>query len=156
MSKWAWFCVLAVSLVACGKSSPPAVELSDGNMLTANSWHGEYIFVNYWAEWCEPCREEIPELNKLVQGFPPEKVLGINFDQPEPVELSQQISRMGIAFPVVMSGAPSWLVHERPSSLPATYIFNTKGELVKQVMGPQTAATLLYLKQQHVAQSGGN
>lgn len=149
MGKWA----IAIALLAISgcEQKVAQVELNDGNVITAKTWRNDYIIVNYWAEWCEPCREEIPELNKLVQGFPPERVLGINYDQPEFVELSQQISRMGIEFPVVIKGGVSWLAHERPTTLPATFIFSPKGELVKVFQGPQTAATLLYHKQQHLS-----
>lgn len=141
----------AVCLLTACDQPKIHVELSDGNSLTPETWASDYVILNYWAEWCEPCREEIPELNKLVQGFPPERVLGINYDQPETVELTKQIARMGIAFPVVLKGNPSWLAHERPSTLPATYLFAPNGELVKVFQGPQTAATLLYHKQQHLS-----
>lgn len=149
MRKWA-IALTVVALAGCGEKVAQ-VELNDGNIITPRSWDKDYVIVNYWAEWCEPCREEIPELNKLVQGFPPERVLGINFDQPDTVELGHQIARMGINFPVVVQGSLSWLPHERPTALPATYLFGPQGQLVKVFQGPQTAATLLYHKQQHLS-----
>ena len=41
------------------------VALADGGQVPFDHWQGRWLIINYWAEWCAPCRKEIPELNLL-------------------------------------------------------------------------------------------
>ena len=63
---------------------------------------GEWMIVNFWAQWCKPCREEIPELNRLSVLLESNKiqVLGINYDGIEGAELESAIKRLAIRFAV--------------------------------------------------------
>jgi thiol-disulfide isomerase/thioredoxin len=63
-------------LVSCGQSPEPDEPAS-----SAQQYRGRWIVLNYWAEWCKPCREEIPELNQLSRELADRvAVLGINYD----------------------------------------------------------------------------
>ena len=53
-------------------------EKSDGTVLQWESLRGHWVLVNYWAEWCKPCLEEIPELNSIDTASAV-VVLGVNF-----------------------------------------------------------------------------
>ena len=61
--------MLSLLLLACGKPAPePQLEkLDDGNVLRQQDWQGKWVYINYWAEWCKPCAEEIPALMALPQ-----------------------------------------------------------------------------------------
>lgn len=56
-----------LSLVACGADQPTEAQWQDqhNNSYAAEDLEGRWLVVNYWAEWCAPCREELPELNAL-------------------------------------------------------------------------------------------
>ena len=108
------------------------------------NYQGKWFVLNYWAEWCAPCRKEIPELNKLQQDFPEQvAVAAANFDGLQGEELLQRSDAMGIAFEVLAEDPANILRLARPASLPTTYIYNPAGELVAKLVGPQTVESLL-------------
>ena len=104
---------------------------------------GQWRLINYWALWCTPCREEIPELNG-VNNAPDITVFGVNYDGKKGQELSQQRSAMGITFANLPLDPASVLGIPRPNVLPSTLIISPQGELVATLKGPQTA---LFLEQ---------
>lgn len=136
--------MLSLLLVACGKPAPePRIEkLDDGNFLRQQDWQGKWVYINYWAEWCKPCAEEIPELNAFSKANPDVLVLGVNFDNVEHENLLKQANALRIEFPLVGHDVRSLFPHELPQGLPATYIFGPDGQLVDTLQGPQTVATL--------------
>ena len=97
--------------------------------------------VNYWAAWCRPCRDEIPELNALSEE-PSVTVLGVNYDGVEGEALDALIKDFDIRFGSLSQEAASRLGATRPQVLPTTLILNPQDELVGTLVGPQTAESL--------------
>ena len=57
---------LSVLLAGCVDSAPfNPLRLADGTITSPSQWLGDWVLINYWADWCGPCREEVPELNHL-------------------------------------------------------------------------------------------
>ena len=108
--------------------------------LTAPRW----LVVNYWAEWCGPCRHEIPELNALHSDGqePALAVLGVNYDALQPPELGAVGQRMGIEFPVAVGDPRARWEQPLPTVLPSTFLIDPDGGYVDTLVGPQTAATI--------------
>jgi len=125
-------------LSACGQ--PEFVD-AEGNSTDWQDYNGQWLVVNFWAEWCAPCLEEIPELNQLHRKVG-QTVLGVNFDQPELAELQRQISVLAVQFPVIFSEQKQRLKELTPQVLPTTYVFNQQGELLKKLVGPQTQQSI--------------
>ena len=135
--------VLAIFLFSCGKEAPPVtLELLDGNTLQQADWQGKWVYINYWAEWCKPCAEEIPELNQFAAARSHVLVLGVNFDKPSVADLLRQANGFRIAFPVVTSDIQLAFPHPVPQGLPSTIVINPEGKIVDTLQGPQTQATL--------------
>ncbi|MEZ5539533.1 MAG: TlpA disulfide reductase family protein [Pseudomonadales bacterium] len=143
--------VLALLLLACGKAPPPAVlQTIEANTLQEADWKGKWIYINYWAEWCKPCAEEIPELNKFAAERKNVLVLGVNFDNPEITTALQQMGRMRIEFPVVTNDSVQAVFpHTVPQGLPGTIVINPEGKILKTLQGPQTESTLLQAQTSH-------
>ena len=115
-----------------------------GNDFSIADHAGKWVMVNYWAEWCAPCIEEIPELNQLHKRYPEELVvLGVNFDKIGGEELSTLASRMHIRFGLIDPDPADILRLSRPAGLPTTYIFGRDGILAAKLVGPQTGESLL-------------
>ena len=102
---------------------------------------GQWRLINYWALWCTPCREEIPELNKLDQSEDI-TVFGVNYDGKTGAALEAQRLELGITFPALDKDPAIMLGIPRPRVLPTTLIVNPEGEWVTTLVGPQTAASI--------------
>jgi len=130
-------------LVATVVSACSEKEFTDaeGNKIDWQDYNGQWLVVNFWAEWCMPCREEIPELNQLHNKVG-QSVLGVNFDRPELAELQRQINELAVRFPVMFSEQKQRLNELTPQVLPTTYVFDRQGLLLITLVGPQTQQTI--------------
>ncbi len=122
----------------------PEFRLADGSSGDWSQWQGRWILINYWAEWCAPCREEIPELNRLYRqdadGQP--VVLGVNFDGLTGDALSDLVARMDIEFPVLLADPRERWQQPLPGVLPSTLVIDPQGNLHDVLVGPQTYESL--------------
>lgn len=133
---------LFLGLLALGGCARPDVEFASGGGANFSDWRGHWVLINYWAEWCAPCRKEIPELNDLHNGSDGVIVLGVNFDGLEGEKLSDLIGTMGIEFPVLVADPRQRWGQDQPSVLPTTLVINPEGGLEKVLVGPQTRESL--------------
>ncbi|MBT8149134.1 MAG: TlpA family protein disulfide reductase, partial [Gammaproteobacteria bacterium] len=125
-------------LLACSRDS------GRDHQFSLAKYEGKWVILNYWADWCAPCIEEIPELNQLQQSYANELVvLGVNFDKVSGAQLQAQAEQMQIEFTLVDPDPAHILRLSRPAALPTTYIFDREGRLSAKLVGPQTAASLL-------------
>ena len=129
--------LLAALLCACGPS-----ETSRG-VVDALPLGENWMIVNYWAEWCAPCRKEIPELNKLALRNSQIGVYAVNFDGVQGEALLQQAAELDIQFPLLTVDPGEGLGLTRPNVLPTTLIISPQGEEVTRLIGPQTEEGLL-------------
>ena len=162
-----WACGLVSALLVFaglqGCGAEPSVALANGGSLRFSELTGQWVFINYWAEWCAPCREEIPELNDLYAhqfnqgaavpvgntavrvhgGDPNVTVLGVNYDAIQGEKLVDVIARMDIRFPVLTEDPRDRWGYAQPDVLPTTVVIGPDGKLRDQLYGPQTVETLL-------------
>ena len=103
---------------------------------------GHWRIVNYWAVWCSPCREEIPELNRLHEGTDL-VVYAVNYDGKQGEELASQAATLNIEFTILAQDPGPALGVERPRVLPTTLLVNPAGKVTDTLVGPQTEETLL-------------
>lgn len=137
------FLLLGLSLTSCGNSEP-TYSLMDGNKLRFSELKGRVVFINYWAEWCKPCRIEMPELNTLQEiQHDNVQVLAVNYDGITGDQLKAQAKAMGINFPV-LTRDPRQQFGIAPSGvLPETLVIDPQGVFHKVLLGPQTVESLL-------------
>ncbi|HEY5646970.1 MAG TPA: TlpA disulfide reductase family protein [Pseudomonadales bacterium] len=131
--------VLLMTLAAGGCGADDGVLLADGQRVSFDRWNGRWLIINYWAEWCAPCRKEIPELN-LLHSEGAERnavVLGVNYDGLTGEKLSDLVREMGIEFPVLVGDPRARWGADLPAVLPSTLIVDPAGELVHVLVGPQ-------------------
>ncbi|WP_166358965.1 TlpA disulfide reductase family protein [Pseudomonas akapageensis] len=115
-----------------------------GRTVSAERLDNHWVVVNYWAEWCGPCRTEIPELNAFAKQWEGKgvTVVGVNFDALQGEELKKASETLGIGFTVLAEDPAERLELPHNEALPVTYIIDDKGKLREQLVGEQTAAGL--------------
>ncbi|MEQ8859644.1 MAG: TlpA disulfide reductase family protein [Pseudomonadales bacterium] len=128
----------AALLVVAGCAEEPELRLADGSGTSWSAWEGQWLLINYWAEWCAPCRKEIPELNRIHEDQTGVVVLGVNFDGLQGEPLTALMGEMDVRFPVLLTDpAPRW-EQPRPAVLPSTLVIDPEGNLHDVLVGPQT------------------
>lgn len=131
-----------VLVVGCVPHEAPYPTL-DGERVSLSDYHGKVVFINYWAEWCAPCRVEIPELNRFAREYADQAVVfSVNFDGVSGDALRQQASAMGIEFQTLLRDPRQDLGAPAARGLPETLIADHQGRLSNVLLGPQTLETL--------------
>lgn len=118
-----------------------AASLPDvqGENQAISQWLGKVMVVNFWATWCTPCREEIPEFIEAQEKFRDQGLvfIGIAIDQEDKVKMFSQ--EFGINYPVLVGSLNTWSLAEaagnRLSVLPYTVVINRSGEIVETYLG---------------------
>ena len=142
--------VIAFGIIVIGLVSASACSQAPGTALVIDAdglpWErlrGKVVFINYWAEWCKPCREEIPELNQFARSHSDEVVvLSVNFDGVSGETLRTQIKMLGIAFPTLAQDPRVELGVQASGALPETIVLDREGKVFKVLLGPQTMESL--------------
>ncbi|PYT81322.1 MAG: hypothetical protein DMG40_09165 [Acidobacteria bacterium] len=145
-------CFLAAAVVLAAPQTPKTgpqhdPELIDGQgyQKLVQQYHGKPLLVNFWATYCEPCRDEYPMLNELAKRYAPQglKVVGVNLDQDGDLILMRRfIARYKPIFPnyrknpaeaeeaFQMAVLPGW-----NGSLPITIFYAKDGRQVGSFVG---------------------
>jgi len=112
----------------------PDVKYIDtqGKAYTAESLAGKVVVVNFWATWCHPCQNEIPDLSKIYDSYKAKGVvmLGLMADNPADNELLNFQSDYQMSYPVVRVNGDLNVAFNYPQSLPTTFVFDKTGHRV--------------------------
>lgn len=125
-------------LSGCGADLGPD---QNGQQVASERIDKHWLVINYWAEWCGPCRTEIPELNALANQLKdqPVSVFGVNFDGLQGDDLKSAMAALGITFTVLAQDPAEHYDLPHNEALPVTYIIDDKGKVREQLLGEQTA-----------------
>jgi len=129
-----------VQVVADGEAleQAPQLELEtvDGKTLNLESLHGHVVLLNFWATWCGPCRDEIPELNSLEHDFSDSglKVIGVSWDD-SGEGIRQFQTEIPQDYTVALGGENLQAQFAGIRSLPATIVIDREGRIRQKIIG---------------------
>jgi len=111
----------------------------DGKSVSLSDFRGKWVIVNYWATWCPPCLEEIPDLVDLYEeNRDTIVVLGVDYEEVNMEYLKEFVETHMMSYPV-MQMEPKPVTELGPVlGLPTSYIISPEGERVARQEGPVT------------------
>ena len=131
------FCLLI--LFACQKND---IEVFNGSNTNLDKLEGNWVVINYWADWCAPCIKEIPELNEFADENKDIFVFTFNFDHLDQEDLAPIAKKFNIEVPSLVTHPRDIWGIQTPPAVPATFSINPNGELSLSLFRPQTKDAL--------------
>ena len=132
--------------LADGIMAPLSFTLTDldGQPVRAEDYRGKWLVLNYWATWCAPCRDEIPELVAFQNNHDDVQVLGIAFEDAEVAKLKNFAADFAVNYPLLTLDVynPPAFAEEGGLGLPTTIVYDPKGMRHDKHMGPIDEAGL--------------
>lgn len=116
-----------------------STTLNDANGKTHDlkQYMGKPLIVNFWATWCDPCREEMPEISELAQQHPEIAVIGLAIDEAPAVHEFKQTTPVG--YPLLIAENEGMLLAEALGNhkgvLPFTVIISPQGSITHTFFG---------------------
>ncbi|PYR95119.1 MAG: hypothetical protein DMF84_01995 [Acidobacteria bacterium] len=120
------------------RANVPALTATDlaGRQVSTEALRGKVVLVNFWATWCPPCREEIPDLVALQQKYPDQlQIIGISQDAAPAEAVQQFAAARGMNYPTVMSTPEIEKLFPGVYALPTTFLIDREGRLAKKHVG---------------------
>ena len=133
---------LATKKIAAVGSAAPDFELldpSNNRLIRSSDMKGKVIFLNFWASWCPPCKEEAPSidaLNKEMSGNNNFKLVTVLYKDSYENGSGYLLSN-GYNFPIYTDEKGKSFKDFGLTGVPETYLIDKKGILRKHVIGPE-------------------
>jgi len=119
------------------EAAPPIQGLDLlGKPVNKDSWAGKVVLVNFWATWCPPCREEIPELLQLKKEYKDRlEIVGVSEDDDPPASVLKFARQKGMTYPIVMATPELVDAYGGVPALPTSFLVDTQGRVVQKHSG---------------------
>ena len=151
------FLVLAMMVVACAGPGAGAaqgvnqgnqardftLETLEGDELSLRDYRGNVVLVNFWATWCAPCRDEIPDIQATYEAYQDDGfvVLGVNVEESRQ-QVEPFVAALGMTYPVLLDETGQVLKMYRAIGLPMSVILDQDGVIKVRHIGYVTDAQL--------------
>ena len=116
----------------------PPLDLKDleGRSVDLAALRGRVVLINFWATWCEPCRDEMPSLARLrdkLEGRPFELVM-VNYGESN-ATVSRFVSKLGFSVPVLLDPEKRIAQEWKVGGLPMTFLVDALGRVRSSTFG---------------------
>ena len=128
----------ANSSVLRGKGAPAFVVTAlDGTRVALADYKGKAVVVNFWATWCEACRQEMPWLAELREKYRPQgfEVLGIVTDRASPEKIASALRSYGVKYPIAFCNHATAQAYGGLPELPISFFIDRHGKIFAEMTG---------------------
>jgi thiol-disulfide isomerase/thioredoxin len=137
---------LVLCIAACAPAVPPtpqplaaqdfALTALDGSTVRLSDLRGRWVMINFWATWCEPCKVEMPDLQRIAaQHSDRLTLLGINMRESE-TEVRAFVDELELTFPMLLNPDDATITGYYVLALPVTAVISPDSNLVYRQFGP--------------------
>jgi len=123
------------------EQAPPAGPLEllsvDGSLIDLERLRGQVVLVNLWAEWCGPCRAEVPRLNRLAADLGKRGlvVMGVNGEGHDRERLAELGRSLGIEYTVALPARPMESLFQPSGVIPEIWLIDRQGRMRASFVG---------------------
>jgi len=126
--------------VSVGARAPDyrAVDLATGDSVSLRErYRGAVTLVNVWATWCEPCKMEMPAMERVYQALAPHgfKIAAISIDVGPPERVQAFAHDLGLTFDLLQDRSTRVQDIYQTTGVPESFLLNRDGIIVKRVIG---------------------
>jgi cytochrome c biogenesis protein CcmG, thiol:disulfide interchange protein DsbE len=129
-----------IDLVGVGSAAPMfrAKDLATGRDLTLADYRGKVVLLNVWATWCEPCRWEMPSMERLYRrlGGTDFRVVAVSIDEDRDSVVTAFAREMGVTFDILHDRTAAIRQAYQATGVPESWVLNRDGVIIKKVVGP--------------------
>ena len=111
---------------------------SDGKLHRLGDYRGKWVIVNFWATWCPPCLEEIPDLVAVTDSRKDVQVFGVAMEFQDSKQVLQFAEGMFVNYPIVLGDRNTADLIGKVQGLPTTFIYDPQGKLAVRHVGKIT------------------
>ena len=135
-------CAVVFTALAASPRQSTADDFSvtdtDGKNHSLAASKGQWVLVNFWATWCPPCFEEIPEFAELYTAQKSKRlsIIGIAIDIDDKARVFALAEKLGMNYPLVLGDERVIAQFGKINVLPTTFLFDPKGKKVLHRVGP--------------------
>lgn len=122
-------------------SRAPDFTLPDlkGNMVSLSEYKGKVVFVNFWATWCKPCREEMPSMELLYRDLKsrgePFEILAVSIDSEGPDVVERFGKEFNLTFPILHDRKGRIKELYKTTGVPESFIVDQNGYVAQKILG---------------------
>ena len=123
----------------------PDFVLADtaGTEVSLDALRGQTVVLNFWATWCGPCRQEIPEFAAFHEDHPQVAMYGINVDEgASSAKIAAISKRLGVNYTVLMDPGGATSRDYGVNGLPTTFVLDGEGHITAAREGTVSRRTL--------------